>query len=527
MIDRELVLPNLIRATAEKDPEGVGLQEAGGPGLTWREYDHANRRWAQTLRSVGVRLGEHVATMIPNSAVGVNVWMGASLAGALEVPLNPAFRGAILERLMGISQARTLVIAADNLSEHAASLATLDQLETVVVIGDAGDVADFGKRIVRGDEVAAEADVPADLTVPEYWDLASVVFTSGTSGGSKGVLLPWGHYYASAQAYELLGRGGCLYSPYPFFHYAGRLMAYVAACGGSTLVVREQFSTKDFWAEVRQYGVASAGMLGVWVNFLLNEPEQADDADTPLELVSMAPVVERYEEFRRRFGVRIFGGFGSTEIGTHFTTLDCGDKITSIGKPMDTVAGVEYRLVDEHDQPVPQGEVGELISRHSEPWTVMLGYLGNPEATAAAWRNGWFHSGDSFYQDEEGAYYFVDRTKDVIRRRGENISSLELESLVLEHPDVLEAAAIGVPSEFGEEDVFVLVIPRPDAQLTPESLSHDLDERLPRFMRPRYLELVDEFPRTPATMRVRKFALRERSVSPVTWDREAQGPAQV
>ena len=271
--------------------------------------------------------------------------------------------------------------------------------------------------------------------------------------------------------------------------------------------------------------MTTAAMLGVWVNFLLNEPEQEGDADVPLELVSMAPVVERHEEFRRRFGVDFFGGFGSTEIGTHFTTLDCSDKVTSVGRPMTTVAGTEYRLVDTHDQPVRQGEVGELISRHSEPWTVMLGYLGNAEATATAWRNGWFHTGDSFYQDEDGDYYFVDRTKDVIRRRGENISSLELETLVLEHPGVLEAAAIGLPSDVGEEDVFVLVIPQPDSQLTVEKLGADLDDRLPRFMRPRYLELVEEFPRTPATMRVRKVALRERGISPATWDREARRSA--
>ena len=247
MIDRGLVLPNLIRAHAEKNPAGIGLQEAGGAALTWQEYDEANRRWAHALRSIGVGPGDHVATMIPNSTTGVNVWLGISLAGALEVPINPAFRGAMLERLVDVSRARVLVIAIEHLREHAEAVAGLAGVETVVVLGDASsvseipDIPDLGKPIVSGDALAGRADVPSDLATPDYWDLASVVFTSGTTGGSKGVLLPWGHFYASAEVYRVLGRG-CLYSPYPLFHYAGRLMVYVAACGDTTLVTRVRSS---------------------------------------------------------------------------------------------------------------------------------------------------------------------------------------------------------------------------------------------------------------------------------------------
>lgn len=161
--------------------------------------------------------------------------------------------------------------------------------------------------------------------------------------------------------------------------------------------------------------------------------------------------------------------------------------------------------------------------RTSEPWTMNLGYHGMPDKTAEAWRNGWFHSGDALMYDEEGNFFFVDRVRDCIRRRGENISSFEIEAEVNAHPSVMESAAIGVPSDLGEEEIKVFVLTRPGESLTPEDLIHFLIPRVPRFMVPRYVEFVDTFPKTEATFRVRKHLLREHGLNDGTWDREAAG----
>jgi crotonobetaine/carnitine-CoA ligase len=183
----------------------------------------------------------------------------------------------------------------------------------------------------------------------------------------------------------------------------------------------------------------------------------------------------------------------------------------------------EAKIVDEHDLEVPTGTVGELVVRSADPWVLTRGYHGMPDVTAAAWRNGWFHTGDGFMVDEDGWFYFVDRIKDAIRRRGENISSFEVEAHVNEHPAVQESAAVGVPSELGEDEIKVAVVVRAGETLDPAALVEFLAPRMPRFMIPRYVEIVDALPKTDATMRTRKVELRERRVSPSTWDRERAG----
>jgi crotonobetaine/carnitine-CoA ligase len=233
----------------------------------------------------------------------------------------------------------------------------------------------------------------------------------------------------------------------------------------------------------------------------------------------MLPVVPYYREFEERFGLKLATCYAMTETGPTFSSgWDITDPM-SCGVVRD---GYEVRIVDEHDYEVPVGEVGELIVRHRDPWTLCQGYFDMPERTAEAWGNGWFHTGDAFRVDEQGRYYFVDRIKDAIRRRGENISSFEVEALVNSHPGVLEAAALPVPSEWGEDEVKVCVV-RADPELTEERLVRDLIATMPRFMVPRYVELTDSLPKTEATQRVMKNLLREDPLNDRTWDREAAG----
>jgi crotonobetaine/carnitine-CoA ligase len=258
--------------------------------------------------------------------------------------------------------------------------------------------------------------------------------------------------------------------------------------------------------------------------FLLMQPEAPDDADTPLRHVMMGPLVPQVDEFKARFGVEVGTGYGMTEIGAPFVS----DGYTlanpqSCGRLHRGWAGYDVRIVDEHDQPVATGDVGELIVRTDEPWVLNSGYYGMPEATATAWRNGWFHTGDAFKCDEAGNYYFVDRIKDAIRRRGENISSFEVEALVNQHPEVAETAAIGVPSEFTEDDVKVCVIRVAASELSAQDLITWLAPRMPKFMVPRYVEFVDALPKTDATFRTQKVKLRTDALNDNTWDRDASG----
>jgi crotonobetaine/carnitine-CoA ligase len=234
----------------------------------------------------------------------------------------------------------------------------------------------------------------------------------------------------------------------------------------------------------------------------------------------MLPVIPAFREFAERFGIALRTCFGMTEVGTPFATgWDLTDP-RSCGACRD---GFEVRLVDGHDMEVAEGDVGELIVRHDEPWSLCQGYLGMPERTADAWRNGWFHTGDAFRRDGGGNYFFVDRIKDSIRRRGENISSFEIEVLVGAHPEVLQAAAVAVPSEVGEDEVKVCIVPVSGVTINPSALIRDLVASMPGFMVPRYVEIMDALPVTDATLRVRKVELRERGVTDLTWDREAAG----
>jgi crotonobetaine/carnitine-CoA ligase len=289
-------------------------------------------------------------------------------------------------------------------------------------------------------------------------------------------------------------------------------------CGGR-IVLREQFSASHYWDDIVGHGCTTTGLVGAMTAFLWSQPDSPADADNPLKRAVMFPVVPYYRDFEKRFGLKLTTCYAMTEAGTIFSAgWDITDP-ASCGTARD---GYEMRLADEHDYEVPVGEVGQLLLRHRDPWTITLGYFDMPDKSIEAWRNGWFHTGDAFRVDEEGRYYFVDRVKDAIRRRGENISSFEVEALVNAHPGVGESAAIPVASEWGEDEVKVCVV-RSDEGLTEEQLVRDLIATMPRFMVPRYVEFTGDLPKTEATQRVKKNLLRADPLNDRTWDREAAG----
>jgi crotonobetaine/carnitine-CoA ligase len=441
-------------------------------------------------------------------------WLGLGWLGAVQTGVNTDFRGTSLTYVLGDCEARQMLCATEFLPRLAEVAGRLERLELVIVTdGDAP--ADFPVATVAAGELW-DAATPTELPPPQRHDICCISYTSGTTGASKGVLVPWGRLWPN-HAWLDVGPDDVFYCAFPMFHLSGMLpMAWTGFPGGQ-VVLRESFKTQHFWSDVRTYGCTVTPLIPTMMNWLLDQPEQPDDADNPLRIVAQAPVIPRVDEFKARFGVQVRTVFGNTEIGT---PLYAGPDVTADPDShwKSVTPGYEVRVVDEHDYEVPAGIVGELVVRTTEPWRMMAGYFGRPDTTAEAWRNGWFHTGDGLVRDEQGRYNFVDRIKDSMRRRGENISSTEVEAYVNEHPAVAESAAIGVPSEHGEDEVKICVVLAEGESVAHADLHAFLRERMPAFMIPRFIEFLDAPERTEAMQRIKKPGLRADPLNDRTWD---------
>jgi crotonobetaine/carnitine-CoA ligase len=517
-------LNRTLEDAIENRPEHVALIDENGQ-LTYAQLWEAARAFAGGYRALGVKRQEPVLLMLDNHIDSVLTWIGLSFNASMETLVNTAYKGRVLNHLIRDSGARFAVIEEHYLPQV---LEAADgSLEGIVVRPTKGDeIAPLHGGATQGRpiRIAPFADLlahaPRDPEVVEPWDLLAILYTSGTTGVSKGALLPHAAAYTTA---EFTGRqrpDDVRYVVAPQFHVAGQWGGvYRALIPASTAYVASGFHATTFWEEVRSVGATTSQLVGTMPEFLLRHPAKSDDADNPLREVYMTPVTSDLDVFRSRFGVEVVTGFGSTEGGTFLVDLDA-DHVTSrrCGREH---PDVEVRLVDEHDVEVGIGEVGEAVVRTKLPWTVMVGWNGLPEKTVEAWRNGWLHSGDALRKDDDGVYYFVDRVDDAIRRRGENVSSYEVEVEVAGHPEVREAVAIAVESEYSEDEIKIVVIRVDGSELGEEALVRYLADRMPYFMVPRYVEYVDEFPRTP-TQKVRKAELRAGGIGHA-WDREQAG----
>jgi len=305
----------------------------------------------------------------------------------------------------------------------------------------------------------------------------------------------------------------------PMFHVGGASILFAMLIHGGSVAVVDRFRTDEFWPRIRATGCTMVFLLGVMASFVERLPPAPDDADNPLRKMFMVPVVDDLEGFRRRFDVDVVSIYNMTELSAPIVSEWNPTIAGSCGRAR---PGIEVRLVDAHDREVEIGEVGEITIRTDIPWALNHGYNRNPEATAAAWRNGWFHTGDGARRDADGNYFFVDRLKDTIRRRGENISSVEVEAEILAHPAVREVAAVAARAELVEDEVLAVIAPIPGADLDPAELIEFLRPRCAHHMIPRYVRVVEELPKTP-TAKVKKAELRAAGVTPDTWDREAAG----
>ena len=508
------VLRYALEHWAGVKPDATYIVFSDGMKWTYGETLAKTKARALSLQKLGVEQGDHVAAWLPNGAEALLTFFGVNYLGAVFVPINTAYVGPILEHVISNCDAK-LIVAHGGLVSRLSDI-KLAALERLVIVGPDAH-APSALDVSRFDDF--EGGEPAPLTRPiEPWDTQAVVYTSGTTGPSKGVLMSYLHLYTNAgpEAWHFVTGEDRFLVNMPIFHIGGIGLPFVMLARGGSVALWENFKTDEFWDFVRKTECTAAFLLGVMATFLLKEPPSKRDREHKLRLGLMVPLMENAAEFRTRFDVDIYTIFNMTEISSPIVS---GPNPTALGTCGQKRDGVDVRLVDENDCEVPVGTVGEMIVRTDRPFAMTHGYLKNPEATVRAWLNGWFHTGDAFRKDADGNYYFVDRMKDAIRRRGENISSFEVEAELIAHADVQEAAAIGVPSPLGEDDVMAIVAPVQGREIDPAALIEFLKERLPYFMVPRYVRIVAELPKTP-TAKVQKAGLRAEGITADTWDRE-------
>ncbi len=510
----QCVLRYVLDRRAAEQPDEVFAVFEDGTEWTLAEMRQRTLAVAAGLGELGVRQGDHVAMWLPNGKEALVTFFAISYLGALYVPFNTAYRGRILEHVVENSDAEVIVAHADLLPRL--EEISCARLRTAVIVGS-GEAPRGLKPVAYSTLSSCEAELPALERAIEPWDTHAIIYTSGTTGPSKGVLCSYLHIYSNP-SWPFIKDGDRFLANMPMFHMGGMLTVTMLYRNGSVAMM-ENFSTKTFWPFVRKTRCTAIFLLGAMATFLLKEEPSAEEREHDVRLAVLVPLTSNHREVAERFGVDIFTIFNMTEVSTPMVSEANPTKAGSCGKVRE---GVEVRLVDANDCEVPVGATGELIVRTDRPWAMNHGYYKNPEATAEAWRNGWFHTGDGFRQDEEGNFYFVDRVKDAIRRRGENISSFEVEAEVIAHPSVRDVAAIGVTSEHSENDVLIAVTPVEGKTIDPVELIMFLKDRMPHFMVPRYIRIMDDLPKTP-TSKVRKHVLREQAVTEDTWDREAAG----
>ncbi|WP_417620263.1 AMP-binding protein [Parasphingorhabdus sp.] len=487
--------------------------------VTYAEAQRAAFCMANHLLALDLSPGDAVITFLNNHADALSIWLGLSAGRMVEVPVNPAYLGAMLHYVVGHSGARVAFVEQEFCNRIADIADDLPDLRTIIVRGGSGEGLPSRFNVIRYETLLEGVETP--LEPASAWDQMAIMYTSGTTGASKGVIIPHAQAFCAALSYSKTSADDVMMVSQPLFHIGGRWHGvYNALVHGATAVIPERFSASGFWDEVREYGCTSALLVGAMGDFLWKQPSRPDDRDHPLQRMQLAPLIKEADAFAKRFGVELVTGYGMTELGVAIYS-EPGEKIP-LGSTGRLRPDFEARIVDEHDVEVPEGKTGELAVRGRHPWTIMNGYHDMPEATIAAWRNQWFHTGDAMRRDADGYYYFVDRKKDAMRRRGENVSSFEVEAQLLSHEDVMQAAVVAVPSEHSEDDILAVVVVQESVTLDPAELLRYLVGKLPYFMVPRYIRVVDALPMTP-TFRVKKPELRAEGITENTWDCEQAG----
>jgi crotonobetaine/carnitine-CoA ligase len=520
----ELNFPHILAERARDDRDRLFLRYLPDDRrFTFGEVDLLSTRFAHGLLKAGIRPGDHVAIMMDNSPETIIAMFAIAKLRAVVVPINTASRGHLMQYYLTQSDAMALII-----DTHL--LARLAEIETRIriVIINGVDLEDSSKNGItdwRSFDSVLAAGIPAPLHIDVgCYDLAMIAYTSGTTGPSKGCLLSqaaalsFGFSNVEAHGYR---SSDTFYTCLPFFHVNALGAVYSALTTGGTVVVANRFSATKFWHDIEKSGATVTNLLGSMAHFLWGQPASVVDRNHALRLVSISPVPSFAKEFEQRFGIRVISSYGISDfaLATAYTAIDSEDKLGSTGRAR---RGIEIEIVDEHDFAASAGSIGEIVLRCKIPWRAGAGYYKMPEATVDAFKNGWFHTGDRGYIDSQGYLYFVDRKKDAIRRRGENISAFEVEQIIALHPAVQEATVYPLTSDASEDEVAASVILKAGANLTEHELAAYCTSSMAGYMVPRYIAFVSDFPRTP-NQKIEKYKLRAQAEQNRNemWDRDA------
>jgi crotonobetaine/carnitine-CoA ligase len=521
-------LVDLVRRQAECYGEREFLRFDDGSVTSFADLEQQSTRIAHALAARGLGRGDRLLGLLLNGPALLPLLLGANKLGAVFVSVNTELKGAFLEHQVRNSAPRIIVID----RELAAAFTGIDLsgVGSVILVGEGDHPLDGlgGVATIPFADLLKPRPTEGSLVEPSARDISTVIYTSGTTGPSKGVLMP--HAHVVLMGYGLARRlqvteNDVYYVCMPMFHSNALFMQVVGSlmAGARAFVVR-RFSPSRWLDDVRKSGATFTNGLGVMPEFIFRQPPTPNDRDHKLRAMMAVPIAAEWgRAFEERFGVPLVQGYGMTEIN-----------IVAYGVPGDPLepgcAGAilddffEVRIVDADDRTITDGRVGEIVVRPKEPWCFMAGYQRMPEKTVEAWQNLWFHTGDAGRFDARGRLFFVDRIKDCIRRRGENISSFEIEQVIAAHPMVAESAVVAVKAtdQGGEDEIKACVVLKAGQPLAPEALLDFCQERMPRFAIPRFLEFVEALPKT-ATGKLQKEALRRGGGGGEVWDREAAG----
>jgi crotonobetaine/carnitine-CoA ligase len=510
--ERNIELFLRLRATQDTDRPYLTI---GGRTYSFGETEQRCRALARGFARRGIREGSRVVMLLPNCAEFVFTWYACSLIGAAVVPLNTSLKGFLLEPLIEDAAGEALIVADDLLP----ALAGLRQdvkraIPWIGVVGNAHAAQGIVDRVVAFDDLYVREGADAHVA-PDFRRIQVISYTSGTTGPAKGVMIPDAQSFASACGYMRVSgmtRDDVLYSPLPLFHgLSSRMCVLPALVLGAHAVIDERFSASRYWEQAAKCNATLGFVVHAVVGLIKAQPPGPWDRAHGLRAIFNAA---HDLEFEERFGVRTLEAFAMTETTYLLYNRYPERTVGSTGRAHEDW---EIALVDDNDRPVPPGASGELVARPRKPYIMMQGYLNKPQATLDAWRNLWFHTGDILRRDDAGNYFYVDRKKERIRRRGENVSSSEVERGVSAHSAIAECVVLAHPAGGGEDDVRLVAVLKKERAVTPAELHAWLAERMPKFMLPRYVEFVESLPRT-GTDKVEKQKLAQQGLGATTWD---------
>ena len=522
----EKSLGEFLDTVVRSDPDKIFI-EIAGQEITYSDFHRRCRSAATMFRDLGIGHGDRVCLFLPNVPEVLYTWFGLALIGGIAVTINTAYRRDEMAFILNNAEASALV-AHDSLLDVATPAAdTAPCVRHRLFVGDGAPPPGWSKYA----ELLAQSAEITELPPVAPTDISMLQYTSGTTGNPKGVQVTHQMYVSAGQGFALWTQAAPddrFFTCLPYFHANAQYYSTMGTlASGATLIVQDRFSASRFWDQVRHARATVVNFIGMMMPVLAKNDAQPDDADNTVRLFYGSPAFspEFLADFEQRFGTDIIVGFGMTE--TCYGTIEAirGERRpNSSGLPRkhpDPAFENTVRIVDANGDPVPNGQPGEITIRNP---ATMAGYWRNEAETSASLRDGWLFTGDLGWLDDDNYLYFVDRKKDVIRRRGENISSQEVEDVIKSHEHVLDCAIIAVPSELGEDEVKAYITPRPGASPQPEDVIYWCADRLAYFKVPRYIEIRDELPRTPS-LRVRKDVLRQEREDLISgcFDREAAG----